>query len=122
MTKNEIKQMVNFISKYEKRLFEMNKQNEKLFFDNSTFVEKLERQEKEIDKLKDENEQLKANVQDLEIEINSRLTCGFVKTAQKQAKIDVLNKVKSLVFYDDNYLDGCVFIDDIEKLLKELQK
>ena len=39
----------------------------------------------------------------------------------KQAKIDVLNKVKSLAVYDDNYLDGYVFVDDIDKLIEEVQ-
>lgn len=38
-------------------------------------------QEQEIEKLKAENEK--------------RLTCDFVKTAQKQAKIDVLNELKT---------------------------
>ena len=39
----------------------------------------------------------------------------------KQAKIDVLNKLKSSVVYDDNYLDGYVFIDDVNKLIEEEQ-
>lgn len=39
----------------------------------------------------------------------------------KQAKIDVLNKVKSLAIYDDNYLDGYIFIDDVNELIKEMQ-
>lgn len=39
----------------------------------------------------------------------------------KQAKIDILNKVKSLVIYDDNYLDGYVFIDDINDLIEEVE-
>lgn len=39
----------------------------------------------------------------------------------KKVKIEVLNKVKSLAVYDDNYLDGYVFVDDIDKLLEELQ-
>ena len=39
----------------------------------------------------------------------------------KQAQIDVLNKVKSLAIYDDNYLDGYVFIDDINKLIEEVE-
>lgn len=39
----------------------------------------------------------------------------------KQAKIDVLNRLKSLSIYDDNYLDGYVFIDDIDKLLEEYE-
>ena len=39
----------------------------------------------------------------------------------KQAKIDVLNRLKSLSIYDDNYLDGYVFIYDIDKLLEEYE-
>ena len=39
----------------------------------------------------------------------------------KQAKIEVLNRLKSLSIYDDNYLDGYVFIDDIDKLLEEYE-
>lgn len=73
MTKNEIEQMANFISKYEKRLFEMNKQNEKLFYDNRAFFDKLQRQREEIDRLKAENEQLKADIKEVEIELNRRV-------------------------------------------------
>ena len=39
----------------------------------------------------------------------------------KKVKIEVLNKVKSLAVYDDNYLDGYVFVDDIDKLNEEVQ-
>ena len=39
----------------------------------------------------------------------------------KQAKIDVLNKLKSSAIYDDNYLDGYVFIDDVNKLIEEVE-
>ena len=39
----------------------------------------------------------------------------------KQAKIDVLNKLKSSAVYDDNYLDGYVFIDDVNKLIEEVK-
>ena len=39
----------------------------------------------------------------------------------KKVKIDVLNKLKSLAVYDDNYLDGYVFVSDIDKLLEELK-
>lgn len=73
MTKNEIEQMVNVISKYEKRLFEMNKQNEKLFYDNRTFVDRVQKQREEIARLKNENEKLKADVKELEIELNRRV-------------------------------------------------
>lgn len=73
MTKNEFKQMVNFISEYEKRLFEKNNQNENLFRDNRIAFENLRSQQKEIKRLKDENEQLKADVKELEIELNRRV-------------------------------------------------
>ena len=39
----------------------------------------------------------------------------------KKVKLEVLNKVKHLAYYDDNYLDGFVFIDDIDKLIEEVQ-
>ena len=39
----------------------------------------------------------------------------------KKVKIEVLNKVKSLAVYDDNYLDGYVFIDDVNKLIEEVK-
>lgn len=70
MTKNEIEYLVNFISKYQERLFKMTEENKKLFYDNSVFVEKLQRQREEIDKLKVENEQLKADIKEVEIELN----------------------------------------------------
>ena len=73
MTKNEFNQIVNFISEYEKRLFEKNNQNENLFRDNRAAYENLKSQQKEINRLKTENEQLKANVKELEIELNRRV-------------------------------------------------
>lgn len=39
----------------------------------------------------------------------------------KQAKIDVLNKLKTHSYYDDYYIDSYVFIDDIDELIKEVQ-
>lgn len=39
----------------------------------------------------------------------------------KQAKIDVLNELKTHSYYDDNYLDGYVFVSDIDKLLEGVQ-
>ena len=40
----------------------------------------------------------------------------------KKVKIDVLNKLKSLAVYDDNYLDGYVFVSDIDKLLEDVEE
>ena len=82
---------------------------------NTTSEKLITEQEKEIERLKTENCELTKKLE-------ARLTCDFVKTAQKQAQIEVLNRLKSLSIYDDNYLDGYVFIDDIEKLLEELKK
>ena len=53
-------------------------------------------------------------------------SCNFVKTAQKQAKIEVLNEAKKLSHCDNFFQDGkwhrYVFVDDIDKLLEELKK
>ena len=59
----------------------------------------------EIKRLEKENEQLKAK-------LNARLTCDFVKTAQKQAKIDVLNKVKERAC-------GLAAIETVKENIKE---
>ena len=79
----------------------------------------LDEQCRKIGDLKAENEQLKEK-------LNARLTCDFVKTAQKQAKIEVLNEAKKLSHCDNFFTDGkwhrYVFVDDIDKLLEELKK
>ena len=83
----------------------------------------LDEQCRKIGDLKAENEQLKEK-------LNARLTCDFVKTAQKQAKIDVLNELKGNIknaidtYYNSQgggyYLAEDV-IDDIDELIKEAQ-
>lgn len=73
MTKNEFNQMVNLISEYEKRLFEKNNQNENLFRDNRVAFKNLKSQQEEIKRLKTENEQIKADIKELEIELNRRV-------------------------------------------------
>lgn len=71
-------------------------------------------------------DELNAEVKELKAELNARLTCNFVKTAQKQAQIDVLNEAKKLSRCDNFFQDGkwhrYVFVEDIEKLLEELNK
>ena len=92
-------------------------------------------QEKKIERLKDENkescwkciEAKRVTEEDyvkLQEEFaNYQIASDKEMIAQvKQAKIDVLNRLKSLSIYDDNYLDGYVFIDDIDKLLEEYEK
>lgn len=94
------------------RLREVNRQ---LNADYNRSLERLKSDCRQID-------ELNAEVRELKAELNARLTCDFVKTAQKQAQIDVLNRLKSSSIYDDNYLDGYVFIDDIDNIIKELEK
>lgn len=91
-------------------------------------------QEKKIERLKDENKEncwkcieakrvTEEDYAKLQEEFaNYQITSDKEMIAQvKQAKIDVLNRLKSLSIYDDNYLDGYVFIDDIDKLLEEYE-
>ena len=91
-------------------------------------------QEQEIERLKDENKEncwkcieakrvTEEDYAKLQEEFaNYQIASDKEMIAQvKQAKIDVLNRLKSLSIYDDNYLDGYVFIDDIEKLLEEYE-
>ena len=39
----------------------------------------------------------------------------------KQAKIDVLNELKTHSYFDDYYIDSYVFVSDIDELIKEVQ-
>ena len=91
-------------------------------------------QEKKIERLKDENKEncwkcieakrvTEEDYAKLQEEFaNDQIASDKEMIAQvKQAKIDVLNRLKSLSIYDDNYLDGYVFIDDIDKLLEEYE-
>lgn len=72
MTKNEIEQMVNTISGYEKRLFDSYLEIENLTRDFSNAFERLKSQQREIDRLETENEQLKADIKEFEIEVSRR--------------------------------------------------
>lgn len=40
----------------------------------------------------------------------------------RQAKIDVLNELKTHSYYDDNYMEGYVFVGDIDELIEEVEK
>lgn len=44
-----------------------------------------------------------------------------LKAEVKQAKIDVLNELKTHSYYDDNYMEGYVFVSDIDDLIHEVQ-
>lgn len=62
-------------------------------------------------------------------EENHELTYNFVKTAQKHAQVDILNKVKVLIFQKDNpyavpfeaFVSANVFCGYIDDLIKEVE-
>lgn len=120
MTKDEIKQMVNTISEYEKRLSDKYIEIDNLNRDYRNAFERLKSQQQEIDRLKSENTQLKTEVREFEVELNARLTCDFVKTAQTHAVQDFAEKVKTKS-YVNNYCREVVEIDKIDELLKEYE-
>lgn len=112
-------------------LFNHNGCNDALCKDTLDFITE---QEKKIERLKDENKEncwkcieakrvTEEDYAKLQEEFaNYQIASDKEMIAQvKQAKIDVLNRLKSLSIYDDNYLDGYVFIDDIDKLLEEYE-
>lgn len=98
--------------------------------------QKVDRLEAENEKLREVNRQLNADynrslerlksdcreIDELKAKLKERLNCDFVKAAQKQAQLEVLNRLKSSSIYDDNYLDGYVFLDDINNIIEELKK
>lgn len=65
----------------------------------------------EIERLKDENCELTQK-------LKARLTCDFVKTAQKQAQIDVLNKAKEKL---DSTPNGWAYTGYIDDLIEEIE-
>ena len=79
-------------------------------------------QEQEIKRLEAENYELTKKLE-------ARLTCDFVKTAQKQAQIDILNKAKERIgnaidTYYNSYGGGYFIaedaLDDIDELIEEV--
>lgn len=78
-----------------------------------------------------EIERLKAENCELTKKLEARLTCNFVKTAQKHAKIDVLNKAKEHIktaidtYYNSDgggYYLAEDAIDGIDELIKEIEE
>lgn len=132
MTKDEIKQMVNTISEYEKRLCDKYIEIDNLNRDYRNAFERLKSQQQEIDGLKAENARLKEEVREFEIELNARLTCDFVRTAQKHAVQDFADKLKTqfeekeqhyICMYDWNGHSAVTDCEnEVDELLKEYEK
>ena len=128
MTKDEMKQMVNTISEYEKRLCDKYIEIDNLNRDYRNAFERLKSQQQEIDRLKSENTQLKTKVREFEVELNARLTCDFVRTAQKHAVQDFADKLKTrLEAKEQHYIcmydwNGHSAVTDCENEVDELLK
>ena len=107
-----LRQEVRDTDKMARNIIEQYKNN----YDNA--FERLKAQEREIDRLKAENCELTKKLE-------ARLTCDFVKTAQKQAKIDVLTKLKDS--YGLYYLSAFgvkerMLADILNPMIEELKK
>lgn len=81
--------------------------------------EKLTKAEHDRDRYKAEIERLKAENCELTKRLGARFTCDFVRTAQKHAQIDVLNKVKDKL---DSAPNGWAYTTYIDELIEEVEK
>ena len=71
----------------------------------------------EIERLKDDYVKLQEQFADYQIASDKEIAAQA-----KQAKIDVLNELKTHSYYDDNYMEGYVFVSDIDELIEEIEK
>lgn len=71
----------------------------------------------EIERLKDDYVKLQEQFADYQMASDKEIVAQA-----KQAKIDVLNELKTHSYYDDNYMEGYVFVDDIDELIEEVEK
>ena len=77
----------------------------------------------EIERLKAEFKQLETNAEILAWGVRDLNHENYELTEKiKQAKIDVLNELKTHSYYDDNYMEGYVFVGDIDELIEEVEK
>lgn len=113
---NAGRQKVNKLEEENERLKEVNRQ---LNADYNRSLERLKSDCRQID-------ELKAEVKELKAELNARLTCGFVKAAQKHAVQDFAEKAKAksetfLVAKGDGVYGekSYVSVEQIDKLLED---
>lgn len=71
----------------------------------------------EIERLKDDYVKLQEQFADYQMASDKEIVAQA-----KQAKIDVLNELKTHSYYDDNYMEGYVFVSDIDELIEEVEK
>ena len=73
-------------------------------------------QEQEIERLKDDYAKLQEQFADYQMASDKEIVAQA-----KQAKIDVLNELKTHSYFDDYYIDSYVFVDDIDELIEEVE-
>ena len=70
----------------------------------------------EIEQLKDDYAKLQEQFADYQMASDKEIAAQA-----KQAKIDVLNELKTHSYYDDDYMDSYVFVSDIDELIEEVE-
>ena len=70
----------------------------------------------EIEQLKDDYAKLQEQFADYQMASDKEIAAQV-----KQAKIDVLNELKTHSYYDDDYMDSYVFVSDIDELIEEVE-
>lgn len=126
MTKDEIKQMVNTISEYEKRLSDKYIEIDNLNRDYRNAFERLKSQQQEIDRLKAEFKQLETNAEILARGVRDLNHENYELTEKvKQAKIDVLNELKAKMFEREymgvKYKERIFYESEIDDMIAEVQ-
>ena len=131
MTKDEIKKAFDICCDAQTQsctgcpILELEKRNEhgckfNLF---TSVIDIVTEQEKEIERLKDKCEELRNEKWDAQDDLDCY--CDEMPDKIKQAKIDILNNVKTYSYCDNNFMDGkwhrYVFVSDIDELIKEVQ-
>ena len=71
----------------------------------------------EIERFKDDYVKLQEQFADYQMASDKEIAAQA-----KQAKIDVLNELKTHSYYDDDYMDSYVFVSDIDELIEEVEK
>lgn len=70
----------------------------------------------EIERLRDDYAKLQEQFADYQMASDKEIAAQA-----KQAKIDVLNELKTYSYYDKDYMDSYVIVSDIDKLIEEVE-
>ena len=70
----------------------------------------------EIEQLKDDYAKLQEQFADYQMASDKEIAAQV-----KQAKIDILNELKTHSYYDDDYMEGYVFVNNIDELIEEVE-